>query len=551
MKIFLNRNRSSNEKQTQASRTQTKHAGASAPSGHTYPEFLHSSLAENIAVLKQQLGKSDDLVVRYLSVYTEKDEEIPAALAYVDGLTDQMMIEHSVMFPLQELVKQDHPIPLQAPMSYIQNHVLLSTNVKQVDTFKSLFYSLFSGNVILFLHDQPLALSTCVTAGDNRTVEEPSSETVIRGPKDSFTETLRTNTSLIRRRIKDERLHSETFILGRVTHTEVSIMYIHGIASEQIIAEVRSRIEKIDIDGILESMYVEEFIEEKTMTPFPTVFHTERPDVVSANLLEGRIAIFVQGTPFVLIVPTLFIQFFHAAEDYYQRADMAILIRLLRYFAFFISLLAPSLYIAITTFHQEMLPTPLLISLASQREGIPFPAFIEAIMMEVTFEIIREAGVRMPRAVGQTVSIVGALVIGQAAVEAGVVSAVMVIVVAITAIASFVSPNYNLAIAVRILRFAFIFLAASFGLYGITLGLIGMIIHLCSLKSFTIPYMAPMAPFNLEEQKDGMLRLPWPKLNKRPTSLRVHNENRQPPPPSRANARKKRAIFNILRGKKS
>jgi spore germination protein KA len=282
----------------------------------------------------------------------------------------------------------------------------------------------------------------------------------------------------------------------------------------------------------LESGYIEELIQDETYTPFPTVYNTERPDVIAAGLLEGRVAILIDGTPFVLLVPALFGQFNQAAEDYYQRADIGTLLRLLRYLSFFIALLGPSLYIAITTFHQEMIPTPLLISLAAQREGVPFPAFIEALVMELTFEILREAGVRLPRAVGQAVSIVGALVIGQAAVEAGIISAAMVIVVSVTAIASFVFPSYNMAISVRILRFGLMGLAASFGLFGITLGLIAIVLHLCSLRSFGIPYMSPFAPFILADQKDMLFKVPLWGMFSRPRLISQKNVIREQYPPT-------------------
>lgn len=323
--------------------------------------------------------------------------------------------------------------------------------------------------------------------------------------------------------------------IGTVTQTDVGIMYIKGIANDEIIKEVHTRLDRINIDGILETGYIEELIQDKFLTPFPTLFNTERPDVVAADLLEGRIAIFVDGSPFVLTVPVLFIQFFQAAEDYYQRADIAFLLRVLRFVSFFIALLLPSLYIAITTFHQEMLPTQLLISLASQREGIPFPAFVEALVMEVTFEILREAGVRMPRAIGQAVSIVGALVIGQAAVEAGIISAAMVIVVALTAIASFVFPAFSMAISVRILRFAFMMVAATFGLYGITVGLIALVLHLSSIRSFGVPYMSPFAPFVTADQKDANFRFPHWGLFSRPRFISQQNvirENSPKPEPN-------------------
>lgn len=291
--------------------------------------------------------------------------------------------------------------------------------------------------------------------------------------------------------------------------------------------EVLLRLNQINIDGILESGNIEELIQDSQSSPFPTVYNTERPDVVAAALLEGRIAILVDGTPFVLIVPALFFQYFQSAEDYYERSIIGSIIRLLRHLAFAISLLAPALFIAITTFHQSMLPPALLISLAAQREGVPFPAFAEALIMEITFEILREAGIRMPRSIGSAMSIVGAFVIGTAAVEAGIISAMMVIVVSITAISSFVSPSYEMAIAVRMLRFVFMALAASFGLFGITIGLIALVLHLCSLRSFGVPYMSPIAPFNLSDQKDTLIVLPKWKMTTRPRLISQKNNVRQ------------------------
>lgn len=290
-------------------------------------------------------------------------------------------------------------------------------------------------------------------------------------------------------------------------------MYLHGSANDRVLKEVRRRLKEIKTDAILESGFIEEFIQDSNYSPFPTVYNTERPDVIAAGILEGRVAIFIDGTPFVLLVPALFSHFLQAAEDYYNRSDYG-LIRALRVVCLGIALLAPSLYIALTTFHQETIPTVLLISLAAQREGVPFPAFFEALLMEFTFEILREAGVRMPRMVGQALSIVGALVIGQAAVEAGFISAAMVIVVAITAISSFIVPGYSVAISIRILRFGMMILAATFGFYGITIGLLAIILHITSLKSFSVPYMTNFGPFIARNQKDVILRLPQKDLNK-------------------------------------
>jgi spore germination protein KA len=294
--------------------------------------------------------------------------------------------------------------------------------------------------------------------------------------------------------------------VGSVTHTEVAIMYLNGTAKQEIIDEVRRRLQNIDYESILESGYIENLIEEQTYTPFPTLFNTERPDTVAAHILEGRIAVFVDGTPFALVAPTTFFMFFQSAEDYYHRTDVSSGIRLLRYISLFISMFGPSIYIASITFHQEMIPTPLLLSLASQRESVPFPALVEALIMEVSFEILREAGIRMPRAIGQAVSIVGALVLGQAAVQAGIVSSAMVIVVALTGISSFTTPSFNAALSIRLLRFAVMFCSAFLGFFGIAMFSILMIAHMCGLRSFGEPYLSPLTPLRGNELKDTFVR---------------------------------------------
>src|SRR5690606_20117819 len=282
---------------------------------------------------------------------------------------------------------------------------------------------------------------------------------------------------------------------------------------------------------------IEQLIEDETFSFFPTVYHSERPDVVAANLLEGRVAILINGSPFVLTVPALFIEFFQAADDYYMRFEISFAIRILRSLIFLISMIAPATYVAITTYHQEMIPTLLIIAIAAQREAVPFPAFFEAFIMEITFEILREAGVRLPRSIGQAVSIVGALVIGQAAVEAGIVSPAMVIVVSITAIASFATPSFSMAIAARLIRFILMLLAAIMGMYGIIVGLMIITLHLCSLRSFGIPYMAPLAPLMFRNIGDTFVRVPiWamdirPKLISQKNISRAGDGQKPSPPP--------------------
>jgi spore germination protein KA len=409
----------------------------------------------------------------------------------------------------------------EAWMPFIEKSLIPAGGVSAIENFDELFTFMLSGEVIFLMQGSKKGYRISFKSWKDRGV--PESEGVVRGPRESFSETLRTKTALVRRRINNPKLRLEGKAIGDMTKTQTSIMYIDGLVDEKILDEVRSRLDKIEIDGILESGYIEELIQDEAYSPFPTIHHTQKPDVVAAGLLEGRVAIMVDGTPIVLMVPALFNQFFQAAEDYYERSLISSLIRVLRFICLFISLLAPAVYIAVTTFHQEMVPTPLLVNLMVQREGVPFPAFVEAFLMELVFEILREAGVRLPKAVGQTVSFVGALIVGQAAVEAGIVSAGMVIVVAITAISSFVIPAYNMAIALRILRFILMIIATGFGLYGVMIGLMVIVLHLCSIRSFGVPYMAPYGPYISSELKDSIIRVPHWMMDQRPPSMSTKN----------------------------
>lgn len=481
-------------------------------------ELLEESLDLNFDKVKKAFGNSSDLITQ--TIHLNDADPIQIGVIYMNGLISPIAIQTL----LTESLKVDS---CEFPLDALRSSVSTLGQVREIPDFETLYQSILSGLTVILLDGCVQGLAANTQGGEYRSVEEPTTQSVVRGPREGFTELISTNAALIRRKIKDPNLWMESMTIGRVSKTDVAIMYMNGIVNDKLVAEARIRLGRIDIDAIFESANIEELIQDETYTPFPTLYNTERPDVIAAGLMEGRIAILVDGTPFVLMAPALFTQFYQSAEDYYQRADFATLLRLLRYVCFFISLLAPSLYIAITTFHQELLPSSLLISLAAQREGIPFPAFIEAVVMEITFEILREAGVRLPKTVGQAVSIVGALVIGQAAVEAGLVSPAMVIIVAITAISNFVIPSFNMGITIRILRFLLMLIAASFGLFGVTVGLIAIVLHLCSLRSFGIPYMSPMAPFILADQKDTIFRLPQWALHERPRLISQKNNIRE------------------------
>ncbi|WCK55675.1 spore germination protein [Aneurinibacillus sp. Ricciae_BoGa-3] len=509
---------------------------------------LHGALKDNLHQIKQEFGNSPDIVIHQFKI---GKSQVEVAAVYTDGLADKKMVGdfvmHSLMIDSAEVELQDM-VPDKNLFDFVKDNALTTGEVKVIKDWNGLILSILSGETVILLDGWTEAISGSTRGLESRGVAEPTTQVVIRGPKDSFNESIGTNISLVRRRIKSPNLWLEMMKIGNVTQTDVAILYIKGIANDKLIQEVKRRLIAIEIDGILESGYIEELIQDKTFTPFPTIYNTERPDVVAGNLLEGRVAIFVDGTPFVLIAPTTFFQYFQSAEDYYHRYDIVIAIRLLRYLAFLISLLGPSIYVAAVTFHQEMIPTPLLISLAAQREAVPFPAFVEALLMETSFEILREAGIRLPRAVGQSVSIVGALVLGQAAVQAGIVSAAMVIVVAITGIASFATPAFNMAISIRLFRFLIMVFAATFGFYGIAISNIMLIGHLCSLRSFGIPYMAPLAPFIPEDHKDAVLRLPFWSLLTRPRLVSQNNMIRLKPnpprPPSDQNAEKEQGGKN-------
>jgi spore germination protein KA len=486
---------------------------------------LYSDLNSNLDKIKSELGNSSDLIIRHFELGSFQAK---AAAVYVDTLTDNKLVDEFIMRSLMINTAQESLENIAADKSifdFIKDNAKTIREVQVVTSWNELIMSVFSGDTVIFIDGWAQGISGSTRGGEFRAVTEPSSQVVIRGPKDGFTESIGTNISLVRRRIKSPNLWLEHMKIGDVSQTDIGIMYIKGIVNDKLVEEVKDRLQAIEIDAILESGYIEDLIQDETFTPFPTMFNTERPDSVAGNLLEGRVAIFVDGTPFVLVAPTTFFLYFQSVEDYYQRFDIGLAIRLLRYLAFFISLLGPSIYIAAITFHQEMIPTALLISLAAQRDGVPFPALVEAVMMEVTFEILREAGVRMPRAIGQAVSIVGALVLGQAAVQAGIISAAMVIVVAITGIASFAVPVFNLAISVRLLRFLIMVFAATAGFYGVAIIMIMIIAHLCSLRSFGVPYMAPMAPFILSDQDDAILHFPlWARLTRPRISGKKNNK---------------------------
>ncbi|NLG70328.1 MAG: hypothetical protein GX496_12340, partial [Firmicutes bacterium] len=420
------------------------------------------------------------------------------------------------------------PDPTPLPQA-LEQRVVAVSQVRRAATVREVAAAVLHGSAALLVDGEPTALLLDVRAFEHRTVDEPRIESVIRGPREGLVESLRTNTALIRRRLRTPQLKLDPVQVGHLSRTEIVVAYIRGVAPDVLIQEVKRRLSRIRIDAIIDSAYVEELIEDAPYSPFPQVLATERPDIVAANLLEGRVAVLVDGSSFALVVPVTLWSLMQASEDYYERYFIGTALRLLRYIFALIALTLPAFYIAVTTFHQEMIPSALLLTLAATREGIPFPSIVEILIMEISFEALREAGVRLPKTIGAAVTIVGALIIGQSAVQAGIVSAPVIIVVALTGIASFTFPRFNLGITIRLLRFPLMFLAAVLGLYGLILGILTITVHLAGLRSLGIPYLSPVAPLSAGELADVAIRPPIWARGLRPRLTGYPNPRRQSP----------------------
>ncbi|MBS2969882.1 spore germination protein [Metabacillus sp. KIGAM252] len=460
---------------------------------------ISKRMAENEAVITGLFGNSDDLVIQ-----SYPRETFSFMVVYLENMADRKQIEEFIVSPILKQVQEGVP----AIEGWIQNTVSTSAGLTAAVHFAEVADLMIRGGVALFIDGQTYVHTIPLTSWKSRTIEEPQTQTMVRGPREGFVELIADNIPLLRRRISTPMLYFESLKAGKITQTKIVLGYIEGLVDKKVLNHLRSKLSALETDKLFETGMLEELLKENKLTPFPVFLSTERPDVAASALSEGKVIIMMEGTPFCIIAPATFWAFFQAAEDYYQNYDIASLVRIIRLIAYAIGLAFPAAYIAVTTFHQELIPSELLISLAAQREGVPFPAFVEALLMEVIFEILREAGVRMPRPVGSAVSIVGAIVIGESAVAAGLVSPAIVIVVSLTAISSFVAPYYSFSGASRLLRFLLMVMAATLGIYGMIIFFIALVIHLASITSAGVPYFQPFAPFSLDQQKDGFLRMP-------------------------------------------
>lgn len=476
---------------------------------------ISKQLNANIKEVEKRFRDCNDVIHRPLVA-----AGLPIYVVYVDSFIDRQLVEGEF---LKNMMYGVDRMPDTDVFEFIQEYVLTTADTKAVENIDDAILEVLSGNTALFIWGCSQAIIISSRNYPGRGVQSAESEVSIRGPKDSFTESMRINTLLVRRRIRDTKLKTVQKKVGVRSQTDITIMYMEGIARPEIVQEIKERMDSFKIDGIFDSGEFEQLTETEKYSPFPQFQSTERPDKAASAAMEGRVIVIVDNSPVVLLLPTTLNCFFQASDDYYNRWGIVCFVRLLRYLAALIAMGLPAFYIGIAGFHPEMLPTSLELSFAAAREGVPFPLPAEVIILELAFELLREAGIRLPGPMGSALGIVGGLIIGQAAVEANIVSPIVVIVVALTALASFTLPNEGFASAFRLVKFYLILLASFFGIYGVILGTLTVLIHLASLKSFGIPYLMPYVAVKAdgsEDLQDGIFRKPLTKLKKRPIFAR-------------------------------
>lgn len=489
------------------------------------PLSLSPSLSKNTDTLKMLLQNDNTVVFREIdNIHTRN---FHALLVFFDGMVNAEM---SNMCIIQPVMQADIKAAESGGglLELLKRKIIPVNQIKTTDQVETLLIALYNGDAALLADGCNEALLIGCKELRERALEEPGLEITLRGPKEGFTEILMTNLLLLRRRLKTPDLKFKYKELGVRSKTRICLCYIESLARADILAELESRLDRINIDAVISANYIEELIKDSPLSPFKTIGNTQRPDVVAAKLLEGRIAVFVNGTPSVLTLPFVFMEYFQSADDYYISYWMSSINRLLRCLSEFFTTSIPAVYVALTTYHQEMIPTPLLLSITAARHDIPFPTIIEALILLFLFEVIREAAIRLPAPMGQSVSIVGALILGEAAIEARLFSAPMVVIIAATGITGLIT--IKLKGAAMILRLLLLLLSAFLGLYGYIFGVIGAFIYLFSMRSFGVPYMLEYGSAYPADLKDLFIRAPWWYMKTRPKQISPNNITRQQAP---------------------
>ena len=477
-------------------------------------------------VIKELFSKSTDILVR--PIHIKGPNQLTVHIFAVDGLVNSQMLDMTILRPIGEGA-QAKECKTEAELFNVLLHDggAYHAFASETNDFEKLITCVMSGMFGIIFDELNKAILYDVRTFDKRSVSEPTEEGVMKGAKDSFVETLRTNTALIRRRVRSEYLVIEQMYVGRMSKTDVALVYITDVADMETVDHLRQTIQEIDIDNIAAGSFIEEFIVSDKSSLFPQTMYTQRPDRCSSNLTDGRVAILIDGIPYVYILPCQLPMLLQSPEDYSENFIATSMIRTMRYLMMLVSLFLPAFYIAVVTFHNQMLPVEMILSIQEAKVNVPFPSWIEVLGLLLAFEILIEAGLRLPKNVGQAMSIVGGLVVGQAAVAANIISPVVVIVVALTGIAGFTVPNTDLALAIRVIRFTMGILASLAGFYGLAVGVIFVVVHLSSLESYGIAYLAPFVDVPALQIKDTMVRYPVNSFKMRPMGLAKQNHRKQ------------------------
>jgi len=477
-------------------------------------QVISKSISENKKRLIDKFNNTSDFVTYEF----QNLSKIKMMICYIEGFIDRNILDRDILESLILNLKNRKDI----------REFIMTSKINEVYAIDEVVNEILYGKAVLLVEGEKIGYALELNKWDKRAVEQPQSESVVRGPKEGFIEDISVNKVLLRRKIRNNNLVFEDLRLGKQTQTTVSLAYIRGIVNEEVLKELKTRLDRIDTDAILESADIEELIEENPKSLIETVTNTEKPDIVAAKILEGRIAIFIDGTPHVLIVPRLFIEGIMSSEDYYIRSYFSSFLRILRTIALLITIYLPGAFVALQLYHQEMIPTVLLISAAGAREGVPLPVTVEVLLMIITLELTKESGLRLPKNVGSTVSIVGTLVLGQAAVQAGLVSALTVILISITALSEFIIPQ--LVHGIVIYRLIVTLCGGFFGVFGVTCAFLIITMQIVSLESFGVPFAWPIAPINKTGLKDTFIRVHRKHLIYRPKAIAKRNVRRRIPP---------------------
>lgn len=474
---------------------------------------INNTLRQTLDVLRERFDVSSDLTIREIIIAGK-----PSAVVSIEGMIDRHMMANAVILPLLQIENAAFSSS-DGLMQTVRQTVLGSVDLLEAHTVEELTELIISGFAAVLIDGVDYAVLCGLQAFMIRSIDEPSSEMGMRGSREGFTEAIRVNISMIRRRLKTPLLTFEMSKVGTESKTAVCLCYMRDRVSKELLEDVRKRLRDCPLETVMDSGYLQPFLEGKRRSLFSGVDTTERPDTLCGKISEGRIGVLVDGTPFVLVVPYLFSEHFQSMDDYTQHPLFASFIRIIKYISFFVSLLLPGLYVAIGTHHVEMLPSAMLLSFINAERSAPLSLTAEALLIHFMFEIMREAGLRFPKSVGHAVSIVGALVIGESIVSAGLVGAPMVVIVALTSVSAFVIPSLYGGIAV--LRFGFIILGGAFGIYGVIAGLLLLVCSLSAVEVDSIPITAPVIPFSLKTMRDVFIRSDWRILSRR--GFRVQN----------------------------